>query len=99
MQHHAALAAIERNQAEWPQPIVTTIELADRFWPAEDYHQEYWEGDGQRNPYCIAHIPPKLQKLRKRFADRATESATARESVRLEGRRGGKECVSTCRSR
>src|SRR3546814_17300449 len=32
MQHHAALAAIERNQAEWPQPIVTTIELADRFW-------------------------------------------------------------------
>ncbi len=77
MQHHAALAAIERNQADWPQPIVTTIELADRFWPAEDYHQEYWEGEGRRNPYCIAHIPPKLQKLRKRFAGRAKEGAAA----------------------
>jgi peptide-methionine (S)-S-oxide reductase len=41
-----------------------------QWWPAEDYHQDYWEGEGQRNPYCIAVIPPKLQKLRKSFAAR-----------------------------
>ena len=65
-----AAAAIERAQPDWPEPIVTTIEDADMWYPAEDYHQEYWEGDGQRNPYCMALIPPKLQKLKKGFADR-----------------------------
>jgi len=70
-QRDAALAAIERNQPNWPAPIVTTIETADQFWPAEDYHQEYWDGEGQRNPYCLAVIPPKLSKLRKSFAARS----------------------------
>ena len=50
---------------------VTTIEEATTWYPAEDYHQEYWEGEGQRNPYCLAVIPPKLAKLRKSFANRA----------------------------
>ena len=77
MQQHAALAAIERNQPNWPQPIVTTIEEATDWWPAEDYHQEYWAGEGQRNPYCIASIPPKLQKLRKSFAARSKGMETA----------------------
>lgn len=48
----------------------TTIEGPDIWYPAEDYHQEYWEGEGQRNPYCLATIPPKLAKLRKSFWDR-----------------------------
>lgn len=65
-----AEAAIARNQADWPQPIVTTIEDPATWYPAEDYHQEYWEGEGQRNPYCLAVIPPKLMKLRKSFANR-----------------------------
>jgi peptide-methionine (S)-S-oxide reductase len=77
MQQHAALAAIERNQPNWPAPIVTTIEDATDWWPAEDYHQQYWEGEGQRNPYCIASIPPKLQKLRKSFAARSKGMETA----------------------
>src|SRR3546814_20036428 len=72
MQHHAALGAIERNQAEWTQPIVTPIELADRSWPADDDHKENWEGDGQRNPYCISHKRPKLQKMRKGLTERET---------------------------
>jgi peptide-methionine (S)-S-oxide reductase len=71
MQQHAALEAIQRAQPDWPAPIVTTIELADQWWPAEDYHQQYWEGEGQRNPYCLAVIPPKLNKLRKSFAARS----------------------------
>jgi peptide-methionine (S)-S-oxide reductase len=69
-QEAAARAAIERAQPDWPGKIVTTIEEASDWWPAEDYHQDYWEGEGQRNPYCLALIPPKLRKLRKSFAER-----------------------------
>lgn len=69
-QEAAAKAAIARNQADWPAPIVTTIEADDIWYPAEAYHQDYWEGEGQRNPYCLALIPPKLNKLRKGFAER-----------------------------
>lgn len=69
-QEAEAKAAIERASAGWPAPIVTTIEPLGEWYPAEDYHQDYWEGEGQRNPYCLAVIPPKLQKLRKSFAQR-----------------------------
>ena len=55
---------------------MTTIEPMGQWWPAEDYHQDYWAKEGQRNPYCIASIPPKLQKLRKSFQARV-KSATA----------------------
>ncbi len=76
-QEAEAKAAIERNQANQTAPIVTTIEDGNATWyPAEDYHQQYWEGEGQRNPYCLAVIPPKLQKLRKSFADRARTQHT-----------------------
>jgi peptide-methionine (S)-S-oxide reductase len=69
-QADAAQAAIARAQPVWPQPIVTTIEPLATWYPAEDYHQQYWNGQGQRNGYCLAVIPPKLAKLRKSFADR-----------------------------
>lgn len=72
-----ARAGIERAAASWPAPIVTTIEPLGDWYPAEDYHQDYWEGEGQRNPYCLAVIPPKLQKLRKSFAARVKADATA----------------------
>ncbi len=69
-QEDEARAAIERAQPDWPQPIVTTIEADAPWYPAEDYHQRYWDRMGDRNPYCMAVIPPKLQKLQKKFADR-----------------------------
>lgn len=69
-QHVEVEAAIARAQPDWPQPIVTKIEPVSTWYPAEDYHQEYWEGEGQRNPYCLAVIPPKLMKLRKSFANK-----------------------------
>ncbi|NLR71759.1 peptide-methionine (S)-S-oxide reductase MsrA [Novosphingobium sp. ERN07] len=69
-QKAAMEAAIDRAQPDWPQPIVTTIEPMATWYPAEDYHQEYWDGEGQRNPYCLAVIPPKLMKLRKSFASK-----------------------------
>lgn len=65
-----ARAAMERAQADWPAPIVTSIEDDTTWYPAEDYHQNYWNGEGQRNPYCLAVIPPKLAKLRKGYSDR-----------------------------
>ena len=46
---------------------MTTIEPKGEWWPAEDYHQHYWEGEGQGNPYCIAVTPPKLQKLKEKL--------------------------------
>ncbi len=67
-QRAEAQAAIARWNAEHAeQEAVTTIEGPSEWYPAEDYHQEYWEGEGQRNPYCLATIPPKLMKLRKSF--------------------------------
>lgn len=69
-QRTGAEAAIARANAENDGQVVTTIEGPAEWYPAEDYHQEYWEGEGQRNPYCLAVIPPKLQKLRKGFAAR-----------------------------
>lgn len=63
-------AAMERAAADWSAPIVTTIEPLTTWFPAEDYHQDYWEGEGQRNPYCLAVIPPKLAKLKKGFAEK-----------------------------
>ena len=58
------------NDAHPGQTAVTTIEGPATWYPAEDYHQEYWQGEGQRNPYCLAVIPPKLAKLQKGFADK-----------------------------
>lgn len=63
-----AKQAIERAQEDYDDPIVTSIEDRTTWYAAEKYHQEYWQGDGQRNPYCLAVIPPKLQKLRQKFS-------------------------------
>lgn len=70
-QRAEAEAAIARWNADHAgQRAVTTIEGPAQWYPAEDYHQEYWDGEGQRNPYCLAVIPPKLMKLRKSFQDK-----------------------------
>lgn len=74
-QEAEARAAKARAQADFDQPIVTTIEPDATWYPAEDYHQGYWNDEGQRNPYCLAVIPPKLAKLRKSYADRLKTTA------------------------
>jgi peptide-methionine (S)-S-oxide reductase len=73
-QRGAAEAGIARANDEHDGRVVTTIEDG-QWWPAEDYHQDYWAGEGQRNPYCLAVIPPKLQKLRKSFQARLKDAA------------------------
>ncbi len=73
-QREEAKAAIARWNETNDAEAVTTIE--DGTWyPAEDYHQDYWDGEGQRNPYCMAVIPPKLMKLRKSFQGKVREDA------------------------
>ena len=72
-----AKAAIARAQGDQSKPIVTTIEANDTWYPAEGYHQDYWETEGRSNPYCMAVIPPKLQKLRKSYAARTKSMAEA----------------------
>jgi peptide-methionine (S)-S-oxide reductase len=69
-QEEKARAAIARANEQNGGHVVTTIEPKAEWYPAEDYHQDYWSGEGQRNPYCIAVIPPKLNKLRKSFQAR-----------------------------
>lgn len=51
------------------KPIVTEITQLVNYYPAEDYHQKYYENVGNRNPYCAIVITPKLQKFRKEFED------------------------------
>jgi len=75
VQRVEAAAAIERWNADNGKTAVTTIEGPADWYPAEDYHQEYWEGEGQRNPYCLAVIPPKLLKLRKSFQNKVRADA------------------------
>jgi peptide-methionine (S)-S-oxide reductase len=70
-QRAAAVQAIADFEAEgvFPNPIVTEIGAAEVFYPAEAYHQDYFN----RNPdkgYCQAVISPKVAKLRKEYADR-----------------------------
>ena len=68
-QRGEAKAAIARWEETHPgSRAMTRIEGPAVWYPAEDYHQSYWDGEGQSSPYCLAVIPPKLMKLRKSFA-------------------------------
>ncbi|HZI00318.1 MAG TPA: peptide-methionine (S)-S-oxide reductase MsrA [Flavisolibacter sp.] len=51
-------------------PIVTEIAAAQKFYVAEDYHQEYYINNKNSNPYCAVVIRPKLDKFKKVFADK-----------------------------
>jgi peptide-methionine (S)-S-oxide reductase len=53
----------------WPRPIVTEIVKFEKFWPAEDYHQDYFRLNPEQG-YCQAVIRPKMEKFRKVFKDR-----------------------------
>lgn len=60
----------ELNAAKiWPRPIVTEVTPFSAFYPAEDYHQEYFVHNGEQ-PYCQVVIAPKVAKFRKQFAAR-----------------------------
>ena len=53
----------------YDKPIVTKVTPFDKFYPAEDYHQEYF-ANNPAQPYCAAVVAPKVAKFRKQFIDR-----------------------------
>src|SRR5579859_274085 len=53
----------------WPRAIVTQVAPLDVFYPAEDYHQEYFANNANQ-PYCQVIIAPKVAKFRKHYLDR-----------------------------
>lgn len=68
-QQQVAVALIDelRQAQAFDRPVVTEVMQLSNYWPAEDYHQDFFE----RNPhqgYCMAVAAPKVAKFRKTFA-------------------------------
>ena len=70
-QQAAAEAMLRELAAEhvFPDPVVTAIERATAFFAAEAYHQRYF-ATNPNQPYCSYVVAPKVQKFRRKFADR-----------------------------
>jgi peptide-methionine (S)-S-oxide reductase len=70
-QRQAAEQAIATLNAShvWPDPVVTAVEPATKFFIAEDYHQEYFTNNPSQ-PYCQLVISPKVRKFQQKFAAR-----------------------------
>ena len=75
-QQAAAIASKAATDASdlWADPIVTEVAPASAFWPAEDYHQNYYRLNSNQ-PYCAIVIDPKMRKFRQEFADRLQPTA------------------------
>ncbi|MBL8474010.1 MAG: peptide-methionine (S)-S-oxide reductase MsrA [Rhodocyclaceae bacterium] len=70
-QRDTAKAVIAELDAagEFSRPIVTEVSAAQKFWVAEDYHQEYYDHNAYQ-PYCQVVVGPKVDKFRQKFAQR-----------------------------
>ena len=64
----ALIAELDKEQV-WDDPIVTQVQPAPTFYPAEDYHQEYFVNNPYQ-PYCQAIVAPKVVKARKVFTEK-----------------------------
>ncbi len=61
-------AAIDRAKAHWGDTIVTELQPLETFYPAEDYHQDYFNKN-PGNGYCSIVIEPKIVKARKEYKE------------------------------
>ncbi|QMW24033.1 peptide-methionine (S)-S-oxide reductase MsrA [Sandaracinobacteroides saxicola] len=73
-QEAEARAAIARAQADWPAPIVTRIEPAAPWYPAEVEHHDYYARVGDANPYCAYVVGPKVRKFLKTHGEHVKPS-------------------------
>ena len=64
-----AEAAVLAQQPSWPDPIVTELVAAEVFYPAEDYHQDYFANNTYQ-PYCQFVVAPKVRKAIEKFSDK-----------------------------
>ena len=67
-QKAAAEKAVRTHQQYWADPIVTEIAPLTAFYPAEDYHREYFRNNPDQS-YCRLVINPKVQKFRAKYKD------------------------------
>jgi peptide-methionine (S)-S-oxide reductase len=58
--------AIKEVQKGLQKPIVTEVKKLDKFYPAEDYHKDYFDKN-KVNPYCMMVIRPKVEKIKKEY--------------------------------
>jgi peptide-methionine (S)-S-oxide reductase len=70
------IAGLTRQKA-YDEAIVTEVAPAGEFYPAEDYHQGYYQ-QNPNQPYCRATITPKMGKLRAKYAARLKPAAAGR---------------------
>lgn len=68
-QRSTAEEVLQASQPLWSQPIVTEIKPLEKFFPAEGYHQDYFERN-QYQPYCQVVIAPKVAKFRKQYYEK-----------------------------
>ena len=61
----------------YPSPIVTEIVPFTTFFPAENYHQDYYNSHANTNPYCSYVITPKIEKLKKIFQEKVNKPGTS----------------------
>ena len=68
-QEHLARELIDEmtGSAVYRSPIVTEVLPLANYWPAEDYHQDYFAKNPQQG-YCMAVAAPKVEKFRRTFA-------------------------------
>ena len=57
------------EEAIWDGPVVTEVEPLERFWPAEEEHDDYWRRN-RNQPYCRIVIDPKVRKFRESFPEK-----------------------------
>ena len=60
----------------YDNPIVTEVTAFDKFYPAEDYHQEYF-ANNPTQPYCAAVVAPKVAKFRQKYVSRLKSQSAA----------------------
>jgi peptide-methionine (S)-S-oxide reductase len=57
---------LERAKEIWGPKVVTTLEPLEKFWPAEEYHQDFFAKNPNQG-YCVAVVAPKVAKVKKSF--------------------------------
>lgn len=59
---------VSQESGRWAGTYVTELTQFDKFWPAEQYHQGYYN-ENPTQPYCSAVVGPKIQKFKKHYAE------------------------------
>jgi methionine-S-sulfoxide reductase len=68
-QKNTAENVLEKLKPYFDQPLVTSLEALTEYYPAEDYHHNYYQQNPEQS-YCKIVISPKIQKLRKLHSDK-----------------------------